>query len=230
MHLHSFHHSLSEGLGEIAAWAQRKGHILSATHLDQGDPIPTLKDIDWLIVMGGPMNIYEHRNYPWLVAEKVAIAQAIAQGKRVLGICLGAQLIADALGGKVFQNPEVEIGWFPIRLQAEAAQHPAFAEFPDILTPLHWHGDTFSLPPEAVSLASSEACRHQAFANGPRIIGLQFHLEVGLNDVTAFVDAEGTLGEGRFIQQKTVILREAPAHLPADHTAMEKLLDAMEQA
>jgi len=230
MHLHSFHHSPCEGLGEIATWAQRKGHALSTTHLDQGATIPTLENIDWLIVMGGPMNIYEHRNHPWLVAEKAAIAQAIAQGKRVLGICLGAQLIADALGGKVFQNPEVEIGWFPVHLHTEAAQHPAFAGFPASLTPLHWHGDTFSLPPGAVSLASSAACRHQAFASGPRVIGLQFHLEVGLHDVNAFVDAEGTLGEGRFIQQKTEILREASAHLPADHTAMEKLLDAMERA
>lgn len=230
MRIHSFHHSPNEGLGEIAKWAQRKGHTLSATHLDQGEPIPSMEGIDWLIIMGGPMNIYEHRNHPWLVSEKEAIAHAIAQGKRVLGICLGAQLIADALGGKVFQNPEVEIGWFPVHFHPEAAQHPLFAGFPKELTPLHWHGDTFPLPPGATILGSSTGCRNQAFASGSRVVGLQFHLEVGLNDVTSFVNGEDSLGEGLFIQSKTAILSEASSHLPTAHTALKKLLDAMEQA
>ena len=230
MHIHSFHHSPNEGLGEIATWARSKGHTLSATHFDQGELPPTLDDIDWLVIMGGPMNIYEHRNHPWLVAEKGFIQTAASQGKRMLGICLGAQLIADALGGKVFQNPQIEIGWFPIRLSAAATKAALFADFPTELTPLHWHGDTFSLPPGAETLASSEGCQNQAFAVGGRIVGLQFHLEVGLRDVAAFTEADEVLCQGLFIQDKTSILAEAPAHLHADHAALKSLLDAMEAA
>lgn len=228
MHIHSFHHSPSEGLGEIARWAARKGHTLSATHFDRGELPPALDDVDWLVVMGGPMNIYEHRKFPWLLAEKEALARAIAGQKRLLGICLGAQLIADALGGKVYQNLEVEIGWSPVRINRQAA--PAFAGFPEELTALHWHGDTFSLPPGAVHAGASAACRNQAFAMGPRVVGLQFHLEVNAADVAAFVRMEGDLGAGAFIQSGTEIIQSAPAHLPAAHAALTSLLDALEAA
>ena len=230
MHIHSFHHVAIEGLGEIEAWARRKGHTLSSTHFYRGEEPPaSLDSIDWLVVMGGPMNIYEHRNFPWLVAEKAFIAEAVAQNKRLLGICLGSQLIADALGAKVYQNPHVELGWFPVRLQAEAAHPPLFAQFPPEFTPLHWHGDTFSVPPGATLIASSEACRNQAFAKGNRIVGLQFHLEVGAKDVAAWLKNEGDLAPSRFIQDKETIQGETAAHLPATHAALESLLDAMEQ-
>ena len=231
MHIHSFHHVAIEGLGEIAAWASRKGHTLSSTHFYRGElPPASLDGIDWLVVMGGPMNIYEHRNHPWLTTEKAFIADAIAQNKRLLGICLGSQLIADALGARVYQNPQIEIGWFPVQVHAEAASHPAFAQFPPQFTPLHWHGDTFSLPPGATLAASSAACRHQAFAKGSRIVGLQFHLEVGANHVAAFLEHEGDLGHGPFIQDKAAIQSATAAHLPAAHAALESLLDALEQA
>jgi GMP synthase-like glutamine amidotransferase len=228
MHIHSFHHAPSEGLGAIATWAQRKGHTLSATHFYRGELPPSLDDVDWLIVMGGPMNIYEHRNHPWLLPEKEAIGRAIEQKKRLLGICLGSQLIADVLGGKVAQNPEVEIGWFPIQVDPTAA--PAFAGFPAELTPLHWHGDTFTIPPGAVHVASSAACRNQAFAFGTRIVGLQFHPEVESSDVKDFVQAEGDLGKGKFIQNSTAIIQSASRYFPAIHTALESLLDAIEAA
>jgi GMP synthase-like glutamine amidotransferase len=227
MHIHSFHHIASEGLGEIATWARSKGHTLTATHWYRGEQAPALDDVDWLIVMGGPMNIYEHRNHPWLVAEKAAIAQAVAAGKRVLGVCLGSQLLSDVLGGQVVQNPEIEIGWFPI--QVHSAASPLLANFPAELTPLHWHGDTFTIPPGAVAIASSAACRNQAFAKGTRLVGLQFHIEVGATDVAAFVAAEGKLPEGTFIQSAETILAEAPSRLPAAHAALETLLDAMAQ-
>ena len=228
MQIHSFQHASHEGLGEIASWARKTGHAVNTTHFENGERPPSLNGIDWLIVMGGPMNIYEHRNHPWLVAEKEAIARAIGEGKRVLGICLGAQLIADALGGKVFQNPEIEIGWFPVRFHAEARRLSAFANFPEELTPLHWHGDTFSLPPKALHIASSAACKHQAFAVGNRVVGLQFHLEVGADDVAAFTAGDEPLGTGRFIQENAAIMRESAARLTAVHAALESLLGAME--
>ncbi len=228
MHIHSFHHNPCEGLGEIAAWALRKGHTLSSTHFYRGELPSSLDGADWLVVMGGPMNIYEHRKFPWLLAEKEAIGRAIAGNKRLLGICLGSQLIADALGGKVVQNPEIEIGWSPVRINPRAAL--PFAGFPEELTALHWHGDTFSVPPGAVHVGSSEGCRNQAFAMGPRIVGLQFHLEVNAGDVAAFVQMEGDLGTGAFIQTGAEIIQSAPVHLPAAHAALESLLDAMESA
>jgi GMP synthase-like glutamine amidotransferase len=228
MHIHSFHHNPCEGLGEIATWARRKGHSLSSTHFYRGELPPALDDVDWLIVMGGPMNIYEHRNFPWLVAEKEAIAKAIAGKKRLLGVCLGSQLIADALGGKVFQNPAVEIGWSPVHINRNAS--PLFAQFPEELTVLHWHGDTFSIPPGAVYMGSSEGCHNQAFVMGTRIVGLQFHLEVNAGDVAAFVRMEGNLGSGPYIQRGPEIIHAAPVHLPSAHAALETLLDGLESA
>jgi GMP synthase-like glutamine amidotransferase len=118
LNIHYFQHSPSEGLGEIEPWARRRRHSISATRFDLGETPPSLEFVDWLIVMGGAMNVYEHRSHPWLVSEKRFLADALAAGKTVLGICLGAQLIADALGGKVVQNSEIEIGWFPVRFQA----------------------------------------------------------------------------------------------------------------
>lgn len=238
MKIHYFQHSPSEGLGEIAEWARRKGHSVTSTHFYRGERPPPLDDLDWLILMGGPMNIYEHRNHPWLVEEKQFLARSIAKGKTVLGICLGAQLIADTLGGKVFQNPEIEIGWFPVRFDPNATNPSpggkaisAFAGIAADLIPLHWHGDTFSLPPGAVNVAESNGCRHQAFAAGERVVGLQFHLEVGPADVAAFLEGEPEdLGKGRFIQTKAEILAEATAHLPKAHAALESMLDALEAA
>jgi GMP synthase (glutamine-hydrolysing) len=232
--LHIFQHTPHEGAGEIAAWAKRRGHALTTTHLYRGETPPPLEAIDWLIVLGGPMNIYEYRNHPWLVAEKNYLRAALSAGKTVLGICLGSQLIADALGGKVFQNPEIEIGWLPVTFDAAAVQPgsatPMFAGFPSTLVPLHWHGDTFSLPPGAVNLASSEGCRHQAFAVGDRVVGLQFHLEVGHADVVSFMEGDPILGEGTYIQSSTTILEAASMHLPAANAALERLLEALEKA
>lgn len=230
MHIHSFHHVALEGLGEIAGWARRKGHTVASTHFHEGElPPASLDGIDWLIVMGGPMNIYEHRNHPWLAAEKACIADAAAQGKRLLGVCLGAQLIADALGARVFQNPEIEIGWFPVRKQPEARSHPLSPVFPEEFTPLHWHGDTFSLPPGAALIASSEACRHQAYAVGSRTVGLQFHLEAGMRDVRLFLEGGDFASAGARTQGKEAILEGAARHIPACNAVLEKLLDAMER-
>ncbi|MBV9468373.1 MAG: type 1 glutamine amidotransferase, partial [Abitibacteriaceae bacterium] len=143
MRIHSFQHVPFEGLASIEAWATSRGHTLSASKFYNSEPLPQIEEIDWLIVMGGPMNIYEENKYPWLVPEKHFIKQAIDRQKPVLGICLGAQLIADVLGAKVTRNPSVEIGWFPIQLTAAALNSPLFSFLPSQFPVLHWHGDTF---------------------------------------------------------------------------------------
>ena len=145
----------------------------------------------------------------------------------MLGICLGAQLIAEVLGGKVYQHSEIELGWFPIRLTAEGKAAPGFAHFPDELTPLHWHGDTFDLPPEATLLASSEVCAHQAFLWGGRVVGLQFHIEVTPEDVRAFIEGEPQgLPEGAHVQTPEQIM-QGDKFIPGVHQALEGLLDSL---
>jgi GMP synthase-like glutamine amidotransferase len=225
MKIHLFQHVPFEGLGKIADWIRERGHELSETHFYRGDQPPAAETYDWLIVMGGPMNIYEHRNHPWLPLEKRAIGEAIAAGKRVLGICLGAQLIADALGAKIYQNPEIEVGWVPVEFVGAASGSKLFAHFPKVLTPLHWHGDTFDLPPGATLLASSEGCKNQVYQVGDRIAALQFHLEVTSEDVEAWMH-DAPREPGRFIQTPDEIRAGMP-HINQTHPALYSLLDAM---
>ena len=131
-----------------------------------------------MIVMGGPMNIYEEKKYPWLLREKCFIEDATKTGKVVIGICLGAQIIADVLGANVYAGEHKEIGWFPIFRTKEAGESIVFRDFPSELEVFHWHGDSFDLPSGCIRLAESAACPNQAFIYDERVVGLQFHLEV----------------------------------------------------
>lgn len=181
MRIHYLQHVPFEGVGSIADWAAERGHELAGTELfaaAAAPPFPDLADFDLLVVMGGPMNVYEDAAYPWLPAERDFIGAAITGGSRVLGICLGAQLIAAALGAKVTRARHREIGWYPVDMTSDGRRLPVFAGFPEWFTALHWHGDTFALAGESVWVASSTACPYQAFAlDRGRVVGLQFHLE-----------------------------------------------------
>src|SRR5437868_1190090 len=145
MKIHSLEHGPVEGACRIRDWAVARNHDFAVTRLDLNEPLPKLADFDLLVIMGGAMNIYQHRDHPWLVAEKRLIAEAIGAEKAVLGVCLGAQLIADVIGGKVMQNPQKEIGWMPVHFHDRT---PPFDGFPTECVAFHWHGDTFTLPPE----------------------------------------------------------------------------------
>ncbi len=225
--LHYLQHVSFEGLGSIAAWAARSGFQTRATRFFQNDALPDLEDIDWLVVMGGPMNIYEEAAYPWLAAEKKFIRLAVAAGKTVLGICLGAQLIADALGAAVKPNRRREIGWFPICKTAAARKLGVAAAWPDKLPVLHWHGDTFDLPDGAVHLARSEACDHQAFVVDQRVVGLQFHLEATPSGLERIIfHCRGELDGSRYVQEPEAMLAE-PKRFTAANQAMDRLLDEL---
>ncbi len=182
MRIHWFQHVPFEDLGCIAPWLAAHGHEVSVTRSCSGETPPAPTVFDALIVMGGPMNVDEIDVHPWLQTEKSVIAAAIEQGKPVLGICLGAQLMAAALGAAVTRNAETEIGWFDVSLTPHGQAHPLFADFPECFNAFHWHGDTFAIPDGAQHLMHSEACAHQAFSLGARVIGLQFHLEVTAAD------------------------------------------------
>ena len=224
MRIHSLEHAPFEGPGRIATWAAERGHSLSRTALHDGEVPPALDAFDLLVIMGGPMSIHEHRDHPWLPMEKHFLKTVIAARKPVLGICLGAQLLADVLGGKVFQNSVKEIGWFPVRMVDCSAP---FEAFPERFTVMHWHGDTFTIPEGARRVSESEACANQAFVFGDRVVGLQFHIElekVGIEDLAAAsLDEAGT---APFIQSRGQLMAR-PTDGDAAATALYALLDGL---
>lgn len=223
MNIHWLQHVLFEGLGEIESWAGRQQHTLSCTRLFAGDPLPQRNDFEMLVVMGGPMGIYDERDYPWLIPEKVFVRAAIAASKPVLGICLGAQLLADVLGAQVKPNMEKEIGWFPV---TRTDTVPGGLDFlPKKQTVFHWHGDTFDIPAKAVRLYSSAGCRNQAFLYQDRVLALQFHLETTLDSAVSLVDnCRHELIPGPWIQTDQEIIKGNEKFAGINLT-MEKILD-----
>ncbi len=207
MNVHWLQHADFEDLGCIAPWLAARGDTVSHTRLYAGEKPPTADTFDFLIVMGGPMNIYEYDAHPWLKAEKALIKDAIAAGKIVLGICLGSQLIADVLGGPVTRNAETEVGWFPIQMNAAASQSRVFAGFPERYLAFHWHGDTFAIAPGARLLGSSEACPHQLYDHGDRVAGIQFHLEVTAANARDWFEHEQP-ATARYVQTPESILAD----------------------
>lgn len=227
--MHYLKHVPFEDMANIGVWAKDKGHILSKTEFYNNDTLPQMEDFDWLIILGGPMNIYEEKTYPWLASEKEFIAQAIAAKKPVLGICLGAQLIADVLGAKVKRNDFTEIGWFPVTLTRDAKSSQVFTNLPEKFMAFHWHGDTFEIPSGAVRVAESEGCKNQAFVYNDRVIGLQFHIEYSLESINSMLDNCGDeLVDGKFIQNEEEILG-LKENLKETNHLLNSLLDNIEK-
>jgi GMP synthase-like glutamine amidotransferase len=239
MRVHWFQHVAFEGLGSIEPWLLQRGHQLSVTRFQHwgqagADPLPDLEAVDLLIAMGGPMSVNDEAVHPWLAAEKRCIAAAIGRGIPVLGICLGAQLIATALGARVLPNPQPEIGWFPIEAipdpssaSAGAAGEGGFA-FPASLPVFHWHGETFELPAGALPLARSAACANQAFRLGPRVFALQFHLETTPAAARALVEHCGDeLVAAPYVQSAAEILAAPPERYAAARAVLHRLLAAL---
>jgi GMP synthase (glutamine-hydrolysing) len=194
-------------MGCIGDWITSKNYNCTTTRFCDDDELPRPEQIDWLIVMGGPMGVYETDKYVWLNKEIEFIEKVISQQKAVLGVCLGAQLIARALGARVYPNHEKEIGWFPIKLTEDGKQSVLFDGFPEEFSVLHWHGDTFELPQEAVRLAESEACQNQAFVYADRVVGLQFHLEFTRHGVKDLLRECGQcLPHSKYVQNAQSIL------------------------
>ena len=223
MRLHYLQHIPFEDPANISVWAEKRGHSVSGSALYSSQQMPTTSQFDWLIILGGPMNVYEEQGYPWLAAEKRLIAEAIAQQKIVLGICLGAQLIADVLGARVYRNSQPEIGWFPISLTENADASPVLKDLPGRFSAFHWHGDTFDIPAGAVRLARSDACTNQAFMYGQRVIGLQFHLESTVRSIRRLIQNSQTEGvSGKYVQTPQEML--APG---ARFGEIERMLDTL---
>lgn len=223
MRVHWLQHADFEDLGCIAPALAQRGETVTHTRLYAGGTLPAVEAFDALIVMGGPMNIYEYDAHPWLKPEKALIRKAIVQGKHVLGICLGSQLIADALGGPVTRNAHTEIGWLPVMLNAAGRASKFFAGVPERFTAFHWHGDTFAIPPQAQNLMASEGCAHQALEYGERVVGIQFHLEVTAANAREWFVHERPQ-PARYVQDADAILTDLDA-FATNNRLMLKLLD-----
>jgi GMP synthase (glutamine-hydrolysing) len=195
MHVLAVRHVPFEGLGTIAPVLQARqiGITYADVFLDQ--PIPDWRPAAGLIVMGGPMSAND--DLPFVRREIEVLAAAVEAGKPVLGICLGAQLLARALGARVYRNAVKEIGWGPVRWTEAAARDPLLAGLHAPETVFHWHGETFDLPAGAEWLASSPACRHQAFRAGSTAYGFQFHLEVTPEIISDWCREDANAGDVR---------------------------------
>jgi GMP synthase-like glutamine amidotransferase len=227
LRVHVLQHVAFEGLGSIGAWLERRAAEVRVTRLFEEARFPAPRELDWLVVLGGPMSVNDEATLPWLADEKRFIAEAIAASKGVLGICLGAQLVASALGAQVRLNPEREIGWFPVEPTPAAAASAFASVFSRPLEVFHWHGQTFDLPPGATQLLRSAACEQQAFALGERVLALQFHLETTPGIVRAMSEAcPADLAGGRLVQPPGEMLRD-PARFHRIHLVMDAVLDEL---
>ncbi|GAB3537731.1 type 1 glutamine amidotransferase [Pontibacter brevis] len=211
LHIHCLQHIPFETPGYIAEWAEAMKHTLTYTRFYEADyNFPALEELDWLLIMGGAMACYEEDMFPFLVEEKRFIRNCIEAGKTVIGICLGSQLLAESLGARVYPNKDKEIGFLPVALQPAASSHPLLQGLPPVLEFFQWHGDTFDLPEGATLLATSEACKNQAFLKG-KCVGMQFHWEADENIIRSMLEADRhELVEAPYIHQEERIVAELP--------------------
>jgi GMP synthase-like glutamine amidotransferase len=178
-----------EGPGLIEYCLRQEKIPYRIVNLETGARLPKINDLSHIIILGGPMNVYEEDRYPFLRDEDLFIKEAIQRGKAILGICLGAQLIAKALGAKVFKAPVKEIGWYDVSLTDEGTKDPLFSSLPKKFSVFQWHEDTFEIPKSAELIVTSPSVPHQAFRYGERVYGLQFHLEVTEEMIREWVEA-----------------------------------------
>ncbi|MGE4531989.1 MAG: type 1 glutamine amidotransferase [Acidithiobacillus sp.] len=224
MRVHVLQHVAFEGLGSMDDWFAARQAQVTWTRFYEGVNLPPLAGIDLLIILGGPMSIHDEAQFPWLQAEKRFIEEALRSSMAVLGICLGAQLLASVCGAPVTVAPHKEIGWFPIF--GEAAGDGVF-QFPAEGEAFHWHGETFDLPKGAPCLAHSAACAHQGFQWGKRVIGLQCHLEATPASTAAIMQhcADELVAGEPYIQTADVLRKVSDARYAALRVQMSRVLE-----
>jgi GMP synthase-like glutamine amidotransferase len=224
MNIHYLKHVPFEGLGFMDNWVRNPEHKVTATKFYEDHKLPFIDICDMLIVMGGSMSVNDDHLYPWLKEEKKFIEKAITKGKKVLGICLGAQLIAEVLGAKVYPNKEKEIGWFPVKFMPENSR--LLKNFPHTETVLHWHGETFELPQGSRHIAKSEACRNQGFTYKDHVVGLQFHLEMTPDSLNVMVEnCKDELKPSAYIQSEEQI--RSAGFFDSNNKLIDQLLNSL---
>ncbi len=227
--LHVLQHVPFEDAANIGTWAEEKHYPITKTRLYENEPFPEHDSFDMLVIMGGLMNVYEYDTYPWLLRERQFIKEAIERKKAVLGVCLGAQLIADVLGGKVKRNANKEIGWHQVRMTSKGKNCELFDSFSSTFTAFQWHGDTFSIPPKAQRLAKSAACSNQAFLYSDRVLALQFHLEYSEDSIERMIRfCSDELVDAPYIQQPEE-LRKGYYWVKSTEKMLYLLMDRLEK-
>lgn len=209
MNIHFIQHVSFEHPGNLLLLARQHGFTCTFTKQFEATIYPSLNDIDILVIMGGPMGVYDEDNYSWMKNEKEFIKSAIAAGKKVWGVCLGSQLVAEALGAKVYPHTLKEIGWWPVQLVNE--DNPFTKGLPAEFTTFHWHGDTYDLPEGAIHIFKTGACANQGFIVDNRVVALQFHVEA-MDDLilSMLAHAGNELQPAPYIQTEAYIKEQIP--------------------
>jgi GMP synthase-like glutamine amidotransferase len=222
MRFHVLQHVPFEGLGSISPWLQTAKATVAYTRFFRAESLPDLGDVEAVVILGGPMSVHDEADYPWLRDEKQFVREALLLERPVLGICLGAQLMASALGARVYAAAEKEIGWHLIQA---CPGDPGVFPFPASAKVFHWHGETFDLPVGAKLLARSEGCLHQAFQVGPRAMALQFHLETTVEGVDALLaNSRHEMVPARFVQCESDMRSVPPVRYVAANRIMNEVL------
>ena len=219
-----------EGPGLISEWVKKKGHRMEFTRFYEGMDLPDKAVTDMLVVMGGPMNVKDFHMHPWMEGEIQWVKEFIASGKPVLGICLGAQILAAALGAHVYPGKNKEIGWFDLRFLPCLGEYKICSGLPDTRKVFHWHGDTFDIPDGAVRIAESKAFPNQGFLYGKTVLALQFHLEMTPEMVSGLIGkCRNELVPGPYIQTEDELL-DTSRFTPGNRELLYHFLDYLETA
>lgn len=223
MIVHYIQHVPFEGLGYIETLLRKNNYAVTSTKVWENPTFPSINDFDVLIVLGGPMSVYDEGNYPWLKDEKNFLYNTIRAGKKIIGICLGAQLLAVVSGAAVSTNEYKEIGWFPVKIERSFSSWLGRKTEEEIMV-FHWHGDVFDIPEGGINHALSAACARQLYTCGNNIIGLQFHLEATPPTINLMIEhGADELKEGEFIQSAEVI-KSKTEHFKKTNELMENIL------
>jgi GMP synthase-like glutamine amidotransferase len=224
--VHSLEHVHFEDTAGLSTLLSSKGYKLNRSRLYDGDSLPEINSFELLLVMGGPMSVHDEDKFDWLKPEKKFIEKCISSGKKIIGICLGAQLLADVLGAKVFKNRYREIGWHNVRQAGDSKKSRIFHGFPEEFTAFQWHGETFDIPSGCIKTSESEACENQSFIYDERIAALQFHLEsteISINNLIKYCGDE--IISSPYIQNPEFILKNMHEKCANNEKLLDHLLD-----